>query len=192
MQLFGGNLKALILGYEGLFASIGFDFKANAEKPDSLKAFVDGKTGEATTAATNAAYAAILKDAGVAAVEGKPAAESIKAALAAKDAQLAIYTTGLTAAGVTPKPAKDGEALTAANVQAAVEARASQKGAAIAAATGHEAIAQAPAGSGANAESTNLEEIQAQIATTRDPVKAGQLAARANALRDKRWAGGSN
>lgn len=38
----------------------------------------------------------------------------------------------------------------------------------------------------------SLEELQAAMATERDPVKLGQLAAKANALRDKAWGIGKN
>lgn len=44
-------------------------------------------------------------------------------------------------------------------------------------------------GSGAG---DTLADIQAQLATERDPVKAGQLAAKANALRDKAWGKSGN
>ncbi len=150
MSLFGGQLKAQILGYETLFKSIGFDFAKSAENPESLKAFVDGKVNTAKTDATAAAGSVILTAAGLSAVEGKSAADVVKDALSAKEGQVAVYTDGLAAAGVKPTAQKD-KPLSADDVKAAVEARASQKGAAIAAATGHAPLEQAPSTSATGA-----------------------------------------
>ncbi|HSV73472.1 MAG TPA: hypothetical protein VLH79_06910 [Chthonomonadales bacterium] len=51
-----------------------------------------------------------------------------------------------------------------------------------------------PASTQAGSSSTGDEyaDLQAQLATERDPVKAGQIAARANKLRDQQWASGRN
>jgi PAB1-binding protein PBP1 len=137
MSLFGSNLKATILAYEGLFASIGFDFAKSATDASALKAFVDGKISAAATAAKEAAGTELLASLKISAVEGKSAAELIGATISAKDTSLAVYTEGLTAAGVKPA-AKQGAALTADDVKTAVENRASGKAATIVAAAGHE------------------------------------------------------
>jgi hypothetical protein len=137
MQLFGGQLKTTILAYEALFVSIGFDFAKSAENPASLKAFVDGKANAAKDEGATAAGAAILASVNLAAVEGKSAADVVKGALSAKSAELAVYTEGLSAAGVKPAAQKD-QPLSADDVKAAIEARASGKAAMIVAAAGHE------------------------------------------------------
>jgi hypothetical protein len=190
MTLFGSNLKATILAYEALFSAAGFDFAANASNPDSLKLAIAARESAARAAGETAAGEAILKAAGLVPAEGKSAAETVKAALDSDVALLGIYSTGLAAAGITPKPAKEGAALTADDIKTAVEARASQKAAATVAATGHAPLAIAPT-AGDEIPAT-LAEIQGQLATTRDPVKAGKLAAQANALRDKARANPGN
>lgn len=52
-------------------------------------------------------------------------------------------------------------------------------------------LPQQTAGNGGGAAET-LEELQAQMKDEKDPKKLGQLAARANALREKLWAAGAN
>jgi len=184
--MFGNNLKATILGYEAFFKAAGFDFSANADKPDALKAFIEGRETAARSAAAAEAGTNLLKAAGLTAVEGKTADTIVKDALAARDSQVAAFTDGLKSAGVTPKPAKEGEALTATDIKTAVEARASQKAAATVAATGHAPIEQSAAVTGEDIPET-ADELRAQLATTAatDSAKRGRIAAKLKALREK-------
>lgn len=145
MSLFGSNLKAQISAYEALFATIGFDYAKSAEQPGSLKAFVDGLVNAARAEGARTAGADLLATLKLTAIEGKSAAETITAALAAKDATINLYMTGLADAGVKPSASDATAGLTPADVKAAIEARASQKSATIVAAAGHEAALTTPA-----------------------------------------------
>lgn len=171
MSLFGGQLKAQILGYETLFRSIGFDYAKSAEDPTSLKTFLDTKVGTARTEAKAAAGGEILVALNLAAPEGKSAADTIKAELAAKDTTLAIYTAGLEAAGVRPAAQKD-KALTSDDVKSAVENRSSKKAAAIVAAAGHEPVKLAGSPEGGSSAADLRDEYDALIASG-DSLKAG-------------------
>jgi hypothetical protein len=185
--MFGNNLKATITSFEAIFKSAGFDFTANLDKPDSLKAFIEQREQAARTTATSEAGASLLKAAGLAAVEGKTADVVVKEALAARDATVAVYTAGLESAGVKPVAQKD-QPLTAADIKTAVETRASQKAAATVAATGHTPIEQAAEDKGGKGDGATVEDLQARLAATKDPIESGKLAKQLNALRDKQWA----
>lgn len=184
--MFGSNLKATILAYESIFKAAGFDFTANADKPDSLKAFIEARESAARTTASAEAGANLLKLAGLESVEGQTADAVVKAALVARDAQVALYTTGLQSAGVTVKPAKEGAAITADDIKTAVETRASKKAAATVAATGHAPIPQSAEANSDDIPET-ADELRTQLAATSptDSAKRGRIAAKLKALREK-------
>lgn len=173
MSLFGASLKTLILSYEAHFTSIGFDFAKSAGLPDSLKVFVEGKVNAARDAATAAAGTDLLASLKLSAVEGKTAGEVIKAALDAKDASLGVFVDGLAAAGVKPAAQKD-KPLAAADIKIAVEVRASQKGAAIAAAAGHEPI-ELPKGAAAESSAADLRARYSELMGTGKSVEASRF-----------------
>jgi hypothetical protein len=133
------------------------------------------------------------KAAQAAAETAKAAAESAKAAA---DTSLANANTALanvaTAVGVKPeeiagKSAEDVQKVFNARIEARSGERLAELGFPVG---GLPPSAESGSKGGSGDE---LADIQAELATTKDPKRAGELAARANKLRDAKWnSGGSN
>lgn len=135
------------------------------------------------------------KTAQAAAESAKTAAESAKTAaetsLANANTALAAVATavGVKVEEIAGKPAGDVQKVFTARIDARAGERLAELGFPT---SGLPASAETAA---AGNSGDDLADIQAQLKTERDPVKAGQLAAKANALRDKQWqaaAGGKN
>ena len=104
-----------------------------AAEPAALKtslASLAGATAEPSAEQLASLFTAELTAAGLKPAEGQSAADCIKSALAAKDAditkhtaRLGIYDAAFAAARITPKPGKEGEALAVADVTLALNNR---------------------------------------------------------------------
>lgn len=101
--------------------------------------------------------------------------------IASQAAQLSAFASffGITAAELAGKPAADVTAL----IQQKISDQALEQVAAI----GVPAASLPKQTNAENGGADTLEEIQAALATEKNPEKAGLLAAKANALRDKAW-----
>jgi hypothetical protein len=101
MSIFGNKLAAAEARNTALVAllgAIGIEIKADGELPkaDSLIA----QLNTAKTTAGTAAESALLKAAGIAIADGQTATVALIGAIGARDGQIALYKSGLEAAGV--------------------------------------------------------------------------------------------
>lgn len=174
MSIFNTRVTALTAQRDALLAAlatIGFDAALLEKDPQALAAHVSTLAAQ-EDAATAASIEKLNTD--LAAAAGRAAASHALAAL---------FTTTLTAAGVT-LPA-DLASLTAENLRAALDAaisaKATAEAAAQVAASGHQPLALPKGGEDSAADT--LDELRAQMARETDPAKKGKLAAKAEKLR---------
>ncbi|HVT74577.1 MAG TPA: hypothetical protein VHD61_15695 [Lacunisphaera sp.] len=182
------DAKAALDSVVKLFTAAALDFDdLMAKGENSLRDLIAGIRGEVTTA-----QAATTKAQGDLTAE-RDAHTTTKASLtAAKD-----YNKGLLAlfASIDFKPAelkdKDGNLLTgdalAAELQKQFKAATSKATVAQIRELGFNAGDLPAKTENPGGESATLAELQTQMAAEKDPTKLGQLAARANALRNKAW-----